>query len=121
MKKILLLINQPEKPYSTFANILKPFLEKTGQFEIEVTHDRNRLVELSAFDAVGLYIAGGSFTPEQERGLADFVSNGGGLLAVHGCRVRYVIPSSWGTVTSPPNRTCKVSPAYGSPVRYNLN
>ncbi|MFC1717731.1 Gfo/Idh/MocA family oxidoreductase, partial [Candidatus Poribacteria bacterium] len=42
-----------------------------------------RLVDLSAFDSVVLYILGGELTPEQERGLTSFVKNGGGLLAVH--------------------------------------
>ena len=83
MKKALLLINGPGGPFSAFADMFKPLAENSGQFEIEISDDRERLVDPSAFDAVVLYILGGSFTPEQERGLADFVKGGGGLLAVH--------------------------------------
>jgi len=83
MKKILLLINGQGAPFSTFANMLKPLAEGSGQFEVEVTDDRERLTNLSGFDAVALYIVGGTFTPEQENGLTGFVRNGGGLLAVH--------------------------------------
>jgi len=83
MKKILLLINGPNEPYSAFANMFKPLAEETSQFEVEVSSDRNRLTNLSDFDAVALYILGGNFTPEQISGLTSFVNNGGGLLAVH--------------------------------------
>ncbi len=83
MKKVLLLINGPGGPFSAFANMFKPLAEESGQFGVEVSDDRDRLVDLSAFDAVALYILGGSFTPEQEKGLTSFVKGGGGLLAVH--------------------------------------
>jgi len=63
--------------------MLKSLASKSGQFEIEVTQDRNRLADLSSYDAVALYIVAGSFTPEQEKGLTGFVRGGGGLLAVH--------------------------------------
>ena len=83
MKKVLLLINGPGAPYSTFANMLKSLGKSSGQFQVEVSDDRNRLADPSAFDTVALYILGGELTPEQERGLTGFVKGGGGLLAVH--------------------------------------
>ncbi len=83
MKKILLLINAQSPPYSDFANMLNSVTKASGQFDVETTTDRNKLTDLSAYDCVVLYILGGSFTPEQERGLTSFVNGGGGLLAVH--------------------------------------
>jgi len=84
MKKVLLLTNGPQAPDGKFAEMFKSITEASGQFEVEVSHDRNRLANPSMFDAVALYIGGGSITPEQEEGLTAFVRNGGGLLAVHG-------------------------------------
>jgi predicted dehydrogenase/type 1 glutamine amidotransferase len=83
MKKILLLINGQSPPYSSFAVMFKQVAETSGQFTVEVTQDRQCLVDPSGFDAVALYILGGSFTPEQEKGLKSYVNGGGGLLAVH--------------------------------------
>ncbi|MGB9595542.1 MAG: ThuA domain-containing protein [Candidatus Poribacteria bacterium] len=83
MKKILCLINGQSPPYSSFANMLKKVADDSGQFSIEITTDRHQLTDLSAYDAVALYILGGSFAPEQEKGLTFYVNNGGGLLAVH--------------------------------------
>ena len=84
MKRVLLIINGPQPPFSEFADMFKPLVEASGQFEVEVSDDRNRLTDPSAFDAVALYIGGGEITPEVERGLTGYVRGGGGLLAVHG-------------------------------------
>ena len=84
MKRVLLIINGPQPPFSEFADMFKPLVEASGQFEVEVSDDRNRLTDASAFDAVALYIGGGEITPEVERGLTEYVRGGGGLLAVHG-------------------------------------
>jgi predicted dehydrogenase len=84
MKNVLLVVNSGTPPYSSFAEMFRPLMEATGQFTVESTQDRNRLRDLSGFDAVALYIGGGEITPEQERGITGFVRGGGGLLAVHG-------------------------------------
>lgn len=83
MKRILLLINQPAPPFDAFASMFSCLASDTGQFTVEVSHDRNRLSDLNGWDAVALYIAGGAFTPGQEQGIVSYVRNGGGLLAVH--------------------------------------
>lgn len=83
MKKILLLINAQSPPYSDFANMLKSITEASGQFNVDVTVERSKLTDLSAYDGVVLYILGGNFTQKQELGLTSFVNGGGGLLAVH--------------------------------------
>jgi scyllo-inositol 2-dehydrogenase (NADP+) len=83
MKKVLLLINAQSPPYSSFARMLTKVADTSGQFTVEISTDRQSLVDLSGFDVVALYILAGNFTPEQEKGLTTFVDNGGGLLAVH--------------------------------------
>ena len=84
MKRILLLINQHAPPYSDFSTMFSGLMAHSGQFEMEVTHDRDRLRDLSGFDAVALYILGGTLSADQEKGITGFVRGGGGLLAVHG-------------------------------------
>ena len=84
MKRILLLINQPAPPYSDFSTMFSGLLARSGQFELEVTHDRDNLRNLSGFDALALYIGGGTLSADQEKGITGFVRGGGGLLAVHG-------------------------------------
>lgn len=83
MKNVLLITNTQYPPDSDFANMLKKISDHSGQFNVETTTDRGRLTDLSGFDVVTLYIVGGTFTNEQEKGLIHFVENGGGLLAVH--------------------------------------
>src|SRR5262249_35818656 len=87
MKKVLLLTNDEMAPYGAFGNMFKERIEATGQFSVEVSHDRDRLRDPGGFDAVALYILGGELTPDQETGLAGFVRSGGGLLGVHGANV----------------------------------
>ena len=43
MKKVLLMINGSQPPFSEFAEMFKPLVEAAGQFEVEVSDDRNRL------------------------------------------------------------------------------
>ena len=62
MKRILLLINQPAPPYSDFSAMFSGLLADSGQFDLEVTDDRDRLRDLSDFDAAAFYIGGGTLT-----------------------------------------------------------
>jgi scyllo-inositol 2-dehydrogenase (NADP+) len=87
MKKVLLLTNGEMPPYGAFGVMFKEKMEVSGQFSVEVSHDRERLRDPGGFDAVALYILGGELTPEQERGITGFVRSGGGLLGVHGANV----------------------------------
>lgn len=90
MKRILLLINDAQAPYSDFAAMFESILQASGQFSVDVSSDRSRLCDLSDFDAVALYIIGGELTSEQERGITDFARNGGGILGVHGANAMLV-------------------------------
>ena len=50
MKRILLLINQPAPPYSDFSAMFSGLLADSGQFDLEVTDDRDRLRRLPRDD-----------------------------------------------------------------------
>ncbi len=73
MKKVLLLTNGVQSPYREFAAMFRSRLVATGQFEVEVTHDQERLCDPSGFDALALYILGGELTPAQEQGICSYV------------------------------------------------
>lgn len=84
MKKVLLVTNSSTSVYGAFAEMFKPLMEGTGQFAVDVTHDRESFCNLNSYDALALYIGNGEITPQQEKGITDYVRGGGGLLAVHG-------------------------------------
>jgi len=83
VKNILLLINNYESPFSDFAVMFENILKETSQFSLDVTNDRNKLCDLSKYDAVALYISSGDLSLEQEEGITSYVRKGGGLLAIH--------------------------------------
>ena len=83
MKKVLMVVNNQQPPYSDFTQMFSQIVLASEQFELEISEDRNSFTKLEKFDAVALYIGGGELTSDQEEGLANFVRNGGGLLAVH--------------------------------------
>ncbi|MBI2502601.1 MAG: ThuA domain-containing protein [Candidatus Latescibacteria bacterium] len=90
MKKVLLLINPSGGVFADFAAMFTRIVEASGQFQLQVSHDRARLENLSEFDAVALYIGGGELSPVQEQGITGFVRKGGGLLGVHGANAGLV-------------------------------
>ncbi len=65
--------------------MLKNVLEDTGRFAITISQDRDlfRRQNVSGFDAVMLYTTRVELTPEQEKGLIEFVEAGGGLVSIH--------------------------------------
>ena len=83
MKKVLLVVNNQQPPYSDFTQMFAQITLDSGQFELDVSENRDSFTKLDRFDAVALYIGGGELTSDQEEGLANFVRNGGGLLAIH--------------------------------------
>lgn len=90
MKNVLLLINPDGTVFEDFSATFTRILAASGQFHLEVSTDRSRLQNLSGFDAVALYIAGGELARDQELGLTGYVRTGGGLLAVHASNVGLV-------------------------------
>jgi type 1 glutamine amidotransferase len=65
--------------------ILKKLLEDTGDYEITISDNRDllRSENIQKYDLLMLYITRGNITPEQEKGLLEFVQNGKGLVGIH--------------------------------------
>ncbi len=66
--------------------ILRPILEKTGDFEITVSEDMDELKaeNIKKYNVVLFYGSGLNFKqPEQEKGLLEFVKGGGAWAGIH--------------------------------------
>ena len=66
--------------------ILQPILEKTGDFEITASNDMNELKaeNIKKYNLILFYGSALNFAdPEQEKGLLDFVRNGGSWAGIH--------------------------------------
>lgn len=65
---------------------LQPILEKTGDFEVTASPDLNELKaeNIKKYDLIVFYGSGQNFSdPEQEKGLLDFVREGGAWAGIH--------------------------------------
>lgn len=88
MKKVLYVYGGPEfHPTEKGGKILKALLEEDKRFELEMTNDLNTFENLSnrGYSTIVLYTTGfyNELTPEREKGLLEFVSNGGGFVGIH--------------------------------------
>ena len=64
--------------------ILASVLEKTNDFEITFTENLDDLKErIKQFDIIIQYTTGMQLAKEQEKGLCDFIQNGGGYVGIH--------------------------------------
>lgn len=84
--KVLMVGGRGSHDWSGFYDILNLLLTKAGDFVLDLTLEIDSLREpyISNYDVVLFYGPGGDFTdPNQEKGLHDFVKNGGGLAGVH--------------------------------------
>ena len=65
--------------------MLKKVLEDTGRFSITISQDRDlfKAERIAKFDVVMLYTTRVELSPEQEKGLIEFVDKGGGLVSIH--------------------------------------
>ena len=64
--------------------ILASVLEKTNDFEVTFTENLDDLKErIKQFDIIIQYTTGMQLTKEQEKGLCDFIQNGGGYVGIH--------------------------------------
>jgi len=82
---VLFIVGGGIHDWKGLSPILKKDLEDTGEFAVTISEDLNRLTTLSKdrVDVVLFYTTGLQFTPEQEKSLIDFVSNGGGWAGIH--------------------------------------
>lgn len=83
MEKILMMTGGGFHKFEQCSSIAKKFLEQTGIFAVEVTEERNKLIDLSEYSAIIIYTRGGELTSEQENGLLSYVCNGGGVVGIH--------------------------------------
>ncbi|MEM7235843.1 MAG: GDSL-type esterase/lipase family protein, partial [Planctomycetota bacterium] len=84
--KVLLMGGRGSHDWTRFYTVLKPLLEKTGDFELYVALELENLLreKIQQYDLVLFYGPGGDFTDvAQEQGLHEFVKGGGGLAGVH--------------------------------------
>jgi uncharacterized protein len=83
--KVLFIAAGPIHDHKNLPPILKKDLEDTGKFDVTLTDDLNKLASLAKDkpDVVIFHTTGLDFTPEQEKGLIDYVSGGGGWVGIH--------------------------------------
>lgn len=84
--KVLLFVGGPIHDHKAIGNVVEKTLNDYGQFEVtKVEDDLNCLVspKLDPYDAIVFFYTIGEITPEQKKGLFDFVSSGKGYVGFH--------------------------------------
>lgn len=82
--KVLFLRGGGVHDWKGCTPILKDILYKTGDFEVTYTESLDDLKDrIKQFNIIVQYTTGMELTPEQEKGLCDFVQNGGGYVGIH--------------------------------------
>ena len=84
--KLLFLRGGGIHDWKGLSPILVEVLGKTGDFDVTLTEklDDLKAENIKNYDAVLFYCTGLNFTdPAQEKGLCDFVRNGGGYAGIH--------------------------------------
>ena len=82
----VLLVGGRGHDWKGFHAVIAPVLEKTGDFEVTLTAklDDLKAESIKKYNIVLFYGSGGDFTdPAQEKGLEEFVKNGGAMAGVH--------------------------------------
>ena len=82
----VLMVQGGGHDWKTHLSMLADILTKTGDFEVVLSQDLNELTaeRIARYDVVLFYGSGQNFeTPEQEKGLCDFVRGGGGYAGIH--------------------------------------
>jgi len=84
--KVLLFVGGPIHDHKAIGNVVEKTLNDYGQFEVtKVEDDLNCLVspKLDPYDVIVFYYTIGEITPEQKKGLFDFVASGKGYVGFH--------------------------------------
>jgi len=84
--KVLVFAGGTIHDYKGIGNELEKTLKEFGQFEVtKIEEDLNALIspKLDPYDVIVFYYTVGSITPEQKKGLLDFVSGGKGFVGFH--------------------------------------
>ena len=95
MKNVLMLIGGPSHPFESNGQIIKDYIESSGQYCVEMTEDHKLLNRLKNFDAVMVYTARKDLTEAQEKNLLNFVNEGGALVGIHTANVTYLDNSGY--------------------------
>jgi len=81
-----LMVRNGGHDFNGFKAVFAEVLDKTGDFDVAVAEnfDALKAENLKGFDLVFFYGSGGNLAdPAQEKGLDEFVKNGGGMAGVH--------------------------------------
>ena len=83
--KVLFLVDGCCHDFKTLPPMLADKLKETGCFEFSITADREELIpaKISKYDVALFYTQGSDMTPEQEKGLTEFVKGGKGYVGIH--------------------------------------
>ncbi|NQT81989.1 ThuA domain-containing protein [bacterium] len=84
--KVLLFVGGTIHDHKAIGNVVEKNLNDFGQFEVtKIEDDLNCLVspKLDPYDVIVFYYTIGKITPEQKKGLLDFVSSGKGYVGFH--------------------------------------
>jgi len=84
--KVLLFVGGPIHNHKAIGNVVEKTLKDHGKFDVtKVEDDLNCLVspKLDPYDVIVFYYTIGKITPEQKKGLLDFVSSGKGYVGFH--------------------------------------
>jgi type 1 glutamine amidotransferase len=82
----LLMIHNGGHSFEGFKKTMDPVLDTTGDFEVAVAEsfDALKAENIKKFDVVLFYGSGGNMSdPAQEKGLEQFLQEGGGMVGVH--------------------------------------
>jgi predicted dehydrogenase/type 1 glutamine amidotransferase len=84
-EKLLMIIGGQYHPWESCAEILKGFVEARGRCSVHLTSDCNSLKRssVSKYSGIIVYAQGGKLTGDQEKGLTEFVRNGGAFIGLH--------------------------------------
>ncbi len=84
--KVLLFVGGPIHDHKAIGKVAEKTLNDFGQFEVtKVEDDLDCLIspKLDPYDVIVFYYTIGKITPEQKKGLLDFVSSGKGYVGFH--------------------------------------
>lgn len=84
--KVLLFVGGPIHDHKAIGNVAEKILNEHGQFEVtKVEDDLSCLIspKLDPYDVIVFYYTVGEITPEQKKGLFDFVAGGKGYVGFH--------------------------------------
>ncbi|NLN78565.1 MAG: ThuA domain-containing protein [Armatimonadetes bacterium] len=83
--KVLFLVGGPFHDNPELYPIVQNLLQATGEFTVTVSRDLDQFKpeNIKNYDLVIMYSTRLTPTPQQEKGLIDFVSNGKGFVGIH--------------------------------------